>query len=168
MNNNITNNKCDECPSMWSILEECPTFCNFPTFRGNNQTRRFSFHYGCNTFSLTQTISYCNIIGNQDSEVLFFCNHAININHCIFLNNIAKYMFWQYSEDYYIIISNSYVDKNSTSGEGIVTFTDLTNSYNINAFADFHIKKCYTYPKKISIKLLSLSKITIFLSALIF
>ncbi|EAY17892.1 hypothetical protein TVAG_011180 [Trichomonas vaginalis G3] len=164
-NNNITNNKCIECSSLIIQLDGSSGTCNFSNFRENNQTDRNSivfFTFGHR--SLNQTFSYCNVIGNKcgtdNHQVLFYSCYTTNVDHCIFLNNTAQYMFGQYFEVDILTISESYVESNSTTGFGTVTFKNLKDTYDFNTFTDFFKGKCMIDPNLISTNLSFSSKIS--------
>ncbi|EAY22914.1 hypothetical protein TVAG_076610 [Trichomonas vaginalis G3] len=148
-NSNITNNKCSLLSSYYSILEGKSGTCNFSTFIENSQTGSESLCFDSYSDSLAQTVSYCNVIGNKcetdNNQVLFSCGYATNVDHCIFLNNTAKYMFY-ISSGYTLTISCSNVESKSTTG-GTVTFFHLNT------------ENCPTGIKDISNKLSYLSKI---------
>ncbi|EAX99284.1 hypothetical protein TVAG_113000 [Trichomonas vaginalis G3] len=161
-NNNISNNKCQWLSSCSIVPNGSPGACNFSTFRENNQTESKSI--GISTLAyVTQEFSYCNVIGNKcgtdKEQVLFTCQCTTNVDHCIFLNNIAKYMFEQYRVSYTLTISESYVESNSTTGPGPIKFNALkeNNDFN-NNFIHFYTENCFIDPKEVSLKLPYLSE----------
>ncbi|EAY18483.1 hypothetical protein TVAG_083360 [Trichomonas vaginalis G3] len=153
-NINSTNNKCKQFSSISSHLNGRSFSCNFSTFRGNNQTETYSLFFEINAGSprSIQTISYCNVIGNKcgtdNNQVLFVSTYTTNVDHCIFLNNTAKYMFHNDVKNYKLTISDSYVDSQSvTSTGGSVTFTNLTNNYDFYNFYNFYTENCFAARK---------------------
>ena len=142
-NNNITNNYCITCSSHFDRLEGGSGTFNFSTFRENNQTNRMSLYFCSYNSSFTHTISYCNVIGNicetDIYDVLFSCGLTTYVDHCIIKNNIAKHIF---EVDGTLTISESYVDSNSTSGDGSIIFNNLTINYNFNTFHHLFNENC--------------------------
>ncbi|EAX99285.1 hypothetical protein TVAG_113010 [Trichomonas vaginalis G3] len=162
-NNNITNNICKEVSSIFIEIGDYSSNCSFSTFRENNQTKTNSlyFYYNPISHSTTQEFSYCNVIenkcGTDNEQVLFNCNSKTNVDHCIFLNNTAKYMFKQSSKSI-LTISDSYAEPNSKTGSGTVTFKNIKGNYDFNTFTHLFNKTCPNNPKNDSLKLPYLPK----------
>ena len=159
-NINTTNNKCFQCSSILSIAQGNPTKYNFSIFRENSQSSTQSFLFNSNDAALTQKISYCNVIknncGKEINQVLFSCSYLTNVDHCIFLNNSAKYMFQQNKEGSNLVIFDSYVELNSAT-LGTVLITHLNENSDFNTFSHFYTKNCFIDPKdKISSELYSI------------
>ena len=166
---NSTNNICSRYSSIGCSLDGNSGICNFSTFRGNNQSESYSLEFyinsneGTNDDILTHTVSYCNIIENKcrtdDNQVLFYCKFTTNVDHCIFLNNTAKYMFYEYSKGYTLTISNSYVDDKSIREVedefegGSVSFTNEKENYDLAYISNFNGEDCYVNPKDITDKI---------------
>ncbi|EAX99263.1 hypothetical protein TVAG_112790 [Trichomonas vaginalis G3] len=151
-NNNITNNKCRLYSSIHIQLDGSSGTYNFSNFRENNQTGSISLYFHYLTRKQTHTVSYCNVIenkcGKDNEQVLFYILCTTNVDHCIFLNNIAKYMFQKYAEDSTLTISESYVESNSTKGSESVIFNNLRDNYDFNNnFSHFHTENCYLQPE---------------------
>ena len=126
-----------------------------------------------NSDSLTQTVSYCNVIGNKcetdNNQVLFSCWYTTNVDHCVFLRNTAKDMFQQYYYSSTLTISESYVDPQSvTSTVGSVTFTDLKQNYNLNPISNFYTENCFIDKNIISNNISYLSKFSTAASSVLF
>ena len=164
-NINCTNNKCGSCSSYYSSILANPVICNFSTFRENNQSGSKSFYFNSGSLALHQIFSYCNVIENKCrttyKQILFCCKYIVDVDHSIFLNNIAPFMFYQETYMAGLTISDSYVDNNSTSSGGYVAFTDLKQNYDFNYFVHFYTENCFIDLKEISIKskLVYLSKL---------
>ena len=162
-NTNITNNKCEFQSSIYNLLSGTSSTCNFTTFGENNQTGSNSLYFYGDKDPNKQTISYCNIIGNKcgtgKSQYLFYSSYNTNIDHSIFLCNIAKYMFYPLFEDYTLTISDSYIESQSKTGPGIVTFVNLKQDFDFNTISHIFIEKCIIEQKEISVKLSYLSKL---------
>ena len=152
-NNNITNNKCSYFSSHYSVVDLNSSTFKFSTFRENNQTDSRSLCFNSFSKPLYQTVSYCNVIGNKcgtdNNQVLFNCQYKTYVDHCIFRNNTAKYMFRQEHQGYTLTISDSYVESNSATGV-IVTFTNLKENYDFNHFSHFYKDNCLVDQKVIS------------------
>ncbi|EAY06063.1 hypothetical protein TVAG_244950 [Trichomonas vaginalis G3] len=148
-NNNITYNKCIIHSSMFIVLDGKSSTCNFSTFRENNQTKSVSLYFGSNSDSEVQTVSYCNVIGNKcetdDDQVLFLCRFNTTVDHCVFLNNTAKYMFWIFFEDCTLTITDSCIQSNSKTGSGTLKLI----IENISQFDSFD---CFKEPKLMTVK----------------
>ncbi|EAX96824.1 hypothetical protein TVAG_107110 [Trichomonas vaginalis G3] len=152
-NNNITYNKCSRCSSIDSALDGKSSTCNFSTFRENNQTGSSSLVFISSTNSYIQAVSYFNVIGNKcntnSNQVLFFCNYNTNVDHCVFLNNTAAYMFDISYKGYTLTITDSCIQsKSTTSTGGIVTF-QRTNQINYDFYQipSFYTEFCFMTPK---------------------
>ena len=164
LNNNITYNKCSKWSSIDSTLNEKSGYCNYSTFRENNQTGGDSLRFWSNDDSLIQTVSYCNVIGNKcgtnGDQVLFFCNCNTNVDHCVFLNNTAKYMFTIYYSGCTLTITDSYVEIKSTTstGPGTVTFTKENSNSDLNQLSHFYPEFCFIEPKQMTFILPYISK----------
>ncbi|EAY08621.1 hypothetical protein TVAG_239810 [Trichomonas vaginalis G3] len=160
-NNNITYNKCSRCSSIDSALDGKSSTCNFSTFRENNQTGSPSLEFDSNSPSLIQAVSYCNVIGNKcgtdNSQVLFWCNLNTTVDHCVFLNNTAAYMFY-ISKGYTLTITDSYVKSNSKSGLGTVTFKNEKSNSDLNELSHFYTENCFIEQNQITFILPYLSK----------
>ena len=169
---NSTYNKCSQYSSIESDFNQNECACEYSIFRENNQTESNSLRFICSDESINQRVHCCNVIGNKcgtdNDQVLFYCCFAVNVDHCIFRNNIAKYMFKQEYEGYPLTISDSYVDNNSTAGSGNVIFINETRNYDFNNFSYFNMKFCSNAPKGMSIKLSYLSKFAKTASASLF
>ncbi|EAY15304.1 hypothetical protein TVAG_394480 [Trichomonas vaginalis G3] len=162
-NNNITYNKCWEYSSISFVLDGKSGYCNYSTFRENNQTGSYSLVFNSRSPSLIQTVSYCNVIGNKcgtdSNQVLFSCQYNTNVDHCVFLNNTAAYMFWIYWEGYTLTITDSYVQsKSKTSTGGIVTFKNENSNSDLNEFPNFYTINCFIESKQITVLLPYLSR----------
>ncbi|EAY02837.1 hypothetical protein TVAG_293050 [Trichomonas vaginalis G3] len=159
-NNNITNNKCGEKSSISSSNSGSSWICNFSTFRGNNQTGSMSLSLYSSSNSFLQTFSYCNVIGNKcgvdNNQVLFWCWYRTNVDHSIFRNNTAVYIFEHAGGSDTLTISSSYAEAMPTLGS--VEFADKKDNFDFNNFSHFDLRKCPTNPKKISKELSNLTK----------
>ena len=148
-NNNITYNKCIYYSSISSWLGGKSVTCGFSTFRENNQTGSESLVFYSNSDSYIQTVSYCNVIGNKcgtdDDQVLFLCRFNTTVDHCVFLNNTAKYMFWIFFEDCTLTITDSCIQSNSKTGSGTLKLI----IENISQFDSFD---CFKEPKLMTVK----------------
>ena len=151
--NNVTNNKCFDYSSLDVYLDGSLSNCNFSTFRGNIQIfGTGSLYFFTRDESKYQTVSYCKIIGNQCGSngggVLFSSSCTTNVDHCIFLNNIAKYMFMQYWLN--LTISDSYIQSNSTYPTGgTVTFKNLKENCDFYNYSYFNIEIDFLESEKI-------------------
>lgn len=107
-------------------------------------------------------MSYCKVIGNKcetdNEQVLFYCWNSVYIDHCIFLNNSAKYMFQQYYTAAVLTISDSYIDSNSTTGSGTVKFENLKRNYDFDSFSNLYKGECLVDSKIASYRLILICK----------
>ncbi|EAY12006.1 hypothetical protein TVAG_271890 [Trichomonas vaginalis G3] len=152
-NNNITNNKCEYHSLIYSYLQGSSGSYNFSTFRDNNQTGGSSLAFVSDfDDSYNHTFSHCNVIGikcgTDYGQMLFTCWYTTNVDQCVFLNNTAVYMFHQDKEDYTLTISDSYIEVNTTTGSGNVTFNNLKENYDFNVFSHIYKEKCYIEKEK--------------------
>ncbi|EAX95785.1 hypothetical protein TVAG_353970 [Trichomonas vaginalis G3] len=152
-NNNITYNKCIFHSSINSVLQGKSGYCNFSTFRENNQTREGSLAFGSHYKSNIQTVSYCNIIGNKcgtnKDQALFGCTYDTKVDHCVFLNNTAGCMFGIIDKDCTLTISDSCIQSKSISGSGTVTFEREDQIYSdLNQIISFYTELCFIPKQK--------------------
>ena len=158
-NNNISFNKCIQCSSLVVTLLGKSGKCSFSTFRENSQTSgtSLSFLVHISQPSFIHTVSYCNIIGNKcgkdKSQVLIGSSFNMNVDHCVFLKNIAAYMFSVNNQGYTMSIADSCIEKKSKTGPGIVIFTRENKIYSdFYRIPQFYTEFCFIAPKRVTFK----------------
>ncbi|EAX92748.1 hypothetical protein TVAG_334510 [Trichomonas vaginalis G3] len=78
-------------------------------------------------------------------QALFWCCYNANVDHCVFLNNTAAWMFYIEREGYTLTITDSCIQSNSKTGQGALKLI-------IESTPHFDSENCFIGSKVMSAK----------------